>query len=50
MNLKEQLKRQMIDEQLSSNQIVFRDFIIGFIIVIVILNLGIWIKGLIFGG
>jgi len=50
MNIKERIREQLIDEQLSPNQIIFRDFIFGVMIMLVIIFIGSWIKGMIFGG
>ncbi len=50
MSLKDQFKQQMADNSLSPTELIFRNFIAGFIIILVIIYTGAWIKNMIFGG
>ncbi len=50
MSLKAQFKQQLVDNKLSSNELIFRNFIVGFIIILAIIYTGAWIKNIIVGG
>ncbi len=40
----------MVDNSLSPKELLLRNFIIGFIIIMTIIYTGAWIKNMIFGG
>ena len=50
MGLRDKIRQQLYDESLSPNQTIFRDFITGFGIILIIIYVGLWIKTMIFGG
>ncbi len=50
MGLREKIRQQLYDETLSPNQTIFRDFVFGLMIMFIIIEVGAWIKTMIFGG